>query len=61
MTAFTSPFDVDVIYLWAPRTQQKGLMDQITKIFMPFTLELWLMILGVTLVMSLVEVWRILF
>ena len=59
MTAFSSSFDIDLHYLWVPRptSGDQRLRTRAARVFVPFSNELWLLILGSIMLMSLIEVY----
>lgn len=59
MTAFSTSFDIDLHYLWVPRPAggDQRLRTRAARVFVPFSNELWLLILGAILLMSLFEVY----
>jgi len=58
MTAFASAFSIDLHHLWVLRpTKDDSFLTVASKVFVPFSNELWLLLLGVTIAMSFVEVY----
>ena len=58
MAAFSTPFEIDLHYLWVPRpTKDNSFSTVAKKVFVPFSNELWLLLLAVTVAMSFVEVY----
>ena len=58
MAAFTAAFEIDLLHLWVPRpTKDDSFWAVSTKVFVPFSNNLWMLLLGVTIAMSFVEVY----
>ena len=58
MTAFASAFSIDLHHLWVLRpTKDDSFLTVASKVFVPFSNNLWLLLLGVTIAMSFVEVY----
>lgn len=58
MTAFSTSFHIDLQYLWVPRPKKDNSFFTVaTRVFIPFSNELWALLFGVTIAMSLVEVY----
>lgn len=58
MTGFTIPIAQDRTYLVIPKPKKSdSLYDQVRKVLQPFSVELWLLILGIIACASLLSVW----
>jgi len=58
MTAFASAFSIDLHHLWVLRpTKDDSFLTVASKVFVPFSNNLWMLLLGVTIAMSFVEVY----
>jgi len=58
MTAFSTSYHIDLHYLWVPRPKKdNSFVTVATRVFIPFSNELWALLISVTVAMSLVEVY----
>lgn len=60
MTAFTSPVALDKVYLWEERISEgsrNSLFHYVGQMMAPFNTELWVLILGTIVLVSIVAVW----
>ena len=58
MSAFSVSYDIDLHYLWVPRPKvDDSFMKVATKVFIPFSPGLWMLLFAVTMMVSLVEVY----
>jgi len=58
MTAFSTSYHIDLHYLWVPRPKKDdSFLTVASKVFVPFSNNLWLLLFGVTIAMSFVEVY----
>ena len=58
MTAFSTSYHIDLQYLWVPRPKKdNSFVTVATRVFIPFSNELWALLISVTIAMSLVEVY----